>query len=63
MWARCWLLDVELIGGAIHHQVVLEHRENFKNRSIGINASKRVSCRTINSIALSISDVSLRISL
>jgi hypothetical protein len=30
MWLWCWLIDVAVTRNAIHHQVVLEHRENFR---------------------------------
>jgi len=35
MWLWCWLIDVAVNHDAIHHQVVLEHRENFRNWPIG----------------------------
>jgi hypothetical protein len=30
MWLWCWLINVAVIRSVIHHQVVLEHRENFR---------------------------------
>jgi hypothetical protein len=36
MWLWCRLIDVAVIHDAIHHQVVLERRENFRNWPIGL---------------------------
>jgi hypothetical protein len=40
-----WLTNLALIRPTIQHQVLLKHRENFKNRSIGMLSISEIGCK------------------
>jgi hypothetical protein len=42
-WFWVWLLDDDVVGSMVQHQVVLEHRDNFRKRTIGIIAISETS--------------------
>jgi hypothetical protein len=42
-WFWVWLLDDDVVGPMVQHQVVLEHRNNFRTWTVGMIAISETS--------------------
>lgn len=58
-WFWVWLLDDDVVGPMVQHQVVLEHRDNFRKLPIGMIAISETSAGRENTDVSSFSVILL----